>query len=131
MQDKIKIIMADDSSHILDGVSDFISDEEDMSVESKCTDGEEAIKEIENSSFDLLLLDLSMPKKNGFEVLQTLTEKKINIPVLVFTNYAQKDFINLAKKLGTRGFLSKDGSPEELVSAIRIVYNGGTLFNNF
>ena len=129
MAEKIKILMADDSKNILNGVSDFISEEEDMKIEKTCTDGDEALKEIENAAFDLLLLDLSMPKKNGFEVLQVLNEKKLNIPVLVFTNYSQQDFINLARKLGAKGLISKDGSPEELVRAIRIVYNGGTLFN--
>lgn len=129
MAEKIKILMADDSKNILNGVSDFISEEEDMKIEKTCTDGDEALKEIENATFDLLLLDLSMPKKNGFEVLQVLNEKKLNIPVLVFTNYSQQDFINLARKLGAKGLISKDGSPEELVRAIRIVYNGGTLFN--
>jgi len=74
-------------------------------------DGEEALAELAKNKYDLLLLDLMMPKKDGFDVLTELKEKKNNIPVIVSTNLSQESDIAKVKKLGAKDFFVKSDTP--------------------
>lgn len=126
---KIKIVIADNSKIICEGVGDFLSQEEDLKVEKICSNGDEALSEAEHNECDLILLELSIPGKNGFDVLQEMRKKKLKTPVLIFTNYWYQEFIKMAKKLGARGFIRKEDSPDILLNAIRTIYQGGTFFS--
>lgn len=74
-------------------------------------DGEEALAELAKNKYDLLLLDLMMPKKDGFDVLADLKDKKNSIPVIVSTNLSQESDIAKAKKLGAKDFFVKSDTP--------------------
>lgn len=69
--------------------------------------GEEAIAALGAAAFDLAILDLMMPKKDGFFVLQTMKEKEISLPVIVLSNLSQEEDIKKAKELGARDFFVK------------------------
>jgi len=74
-------------------------------------DGEQAILELEKTKYDLVLLDLMMPVKNGFEVLEEMKKKKINIPVIISSNLNQQEDIDKAEALGADGFFVKSNTP--------------------
>lgn len=74
-------------------------------------DGEEAIKMIESEKFDMILLDLILPKKDGFEILGELKEKKIATPVIVLSNLSQAEDVDRAKKMGAADYFIKSNTP--------------------
>ncbi len=74
-------------------------------------DGDEALAAIKEQKYDLLLLDLMMPRLNGYEVLKTLKKNKNNIPVVVLSNFGQDPEIDLAIKLGAKHFFAKTVTP--------------------
>ena len=73
--------------------------------------GEEALKQIENTSFDLILLDLVMPKFDGFHFLAEFQKKGLKVPVIVLSNLGQDEDVAKAKKLGAVDFLIKASTP--------------------
>ncbi len=73
--------------------------------------GEDAVKFLEQEPFDLILLDLIMPKMDGFTVLTILKEKKIKTPVLVLSNLSQQNDIKHAEKFGAKEFFIKSNTP--------------------
>jgi len=74
-------------------------------------DGEEAVEELEKNDYDLLLLDLMMPRRDGFGVLEWLKEKKKKLPVIVSTNLSQETDIAKAKGLGAVDYFVKSDTP--------------------
>lgn len=85
-------------------------------------DGAVALTLLEHERFDCILLDLIMPKVDGFAVLQTLRERKVVTPIIVMTNLSQPEDAVRAKKLGAREFLVKSNTPiAEVVDRVRKV----------
>lgn len=73
--------------------------------------GQDALDNLIKGGFDLLLLDLVMPKMNGFEVMEAMKNKKINIPVFVLSNLSQEEDEARALSLGAKAFFVKSGTP--------------------
>jgi DNA-binding response OmpR family regulator len=73
--------------------------------------GEDGIKQIEKSSFDLILLDLIMPRMDGFTVLKTLKTKGVVTPVMVLSNLSQEDDIKRSRQFGAVDFFIKSNTP--------------------
>ncbi len=83
-------------------------------------DGETAISTLQKSSFDLIVLDLVLPKKDGFFVLTELKKMKITTPVIVSSNLSQEEDIKRAKELGARGyFIKSDTTLAEIVEKVK------------
>jgi DNA-binding response OmpR family regulator len=86
--------------------------------------GEEAVNVMKAERFDLLLLDLVMPKKNGFAVLQEMRDSNINVPTIVLSNLGQAEDREKVLKLGAIDFLSKSNIPiNDVVKKIQIILN--------
>ncbi len=73
--------------------------------------GEDGVELVQKETYALILLDLIMPKMDGFKVLETLKEKKIKTPVIVLTNLSQEDDEKRAKELGAKEFFIKSSTP--------------------
>jgi two-component system alkaline phosphatase synthesis response regulator PhoP len=87
-------------------------------------DGNEALKKIADDRFDLIILDLMMPKKDGFETLQDLRSKGNNVPVIVASNLSQDEDIKKAKSLGANDYFVKvNTSLEDLVKKVSQQFN--------
>ena len=83
-------------------------------------DGVSAVKELQASNYDLLLLDLMMPNKDGFSVLLDIKESKIKVPVIVSTNLNQKEDIEKAMSLGAKDyFVKSDTTISEVVEHVK------------
>jgi DNA-binding NarL/FixJ family response regulator len=130
MKKKISILLADDNKYMLDSLSTYIETQEDLEVISKVENGREALELIEKGDCDIIVLDLSMPEFDGFEVLRQLKIKNIKTPVLIFTNYNEENHILTVKKMGASGYVCKTETPDKLVSAIRKIASGEQFFNN-
>lgn len=87
--------------------------------------GEEALKILETETFDLILLDLIIPKIDGFKVLAELRQKKLKTPVMVTSNLGQEEDIKRAKELGAIDYFIKADTPlADLISRIDFALNG-------
>ena len=85
-----------------------------------CNDGEQALNALTKNKYSLALLDLMMPKKDGFSVLADIKEKKIKIPVIIISNLGQEGDIKKAKDLGAVGYLVKSNTPiAEIVNYVK------------
>jgi len=109
MNKKIKILIADDERSIARALNLKLTH---MGFDSKIVyNGRDAIDSLQNDNFDLLILDLIMPKLDGYGVLAELKEKGIKIPVIVASNLSQPEDINKAKEMGAVDFFIKSDTP--------------------
>ena len=120
----IRILLVDDHILMRMGLVTATNGEPDMKVVGEVENGDEAIEACRRHAPDVIVLDLRMPKKNGFETIRELREEGITARVLVFSNYASGDEIDQAFKAGAQGFVVKDMPLERLLEAIRAVHRG-------
>ena len=121
----IKILIADDHPLILKGLKILIDEESDMKIVDVAKDGSEALKKLRENKYDIAVMDISMPKKTGVEILEDLKYEKIKTPILILSVYPEEQYATRLIKTGASGYLTKDTAPEELVSAIRKICSGG------
>jgi DNA-binding NarL/FixJ family response regulator len=112
-----KIIIVDDSEIYRSGLRELINRHDHLTVVAEAECGDKAIEAIKNVPADLVLLDLSLPRYSGFEVLKRIREIS-DINVLVLTIYESQEMIAKAKLAGAQGYCIKDVSRKELINAI-------------
>src|ERR1035437_10069291 len=113
-----KILIADDHPTMRNGVKLILSNSFSEVEFGEAATAAEVMKKINDKKWDLLILDIDMPGRNGLEVLKDLKDKKIKIPVLVFSFHPEKQIAIRALKAGAWGYLAKDAAFEELTNAI-------------
>ena len=121
----IRVLVVDDHDVVRQGVKRILADTPDMRVAGEAENGREAFSKVAKQSWDVVLLDLSMPGKGGLEVLHDLKRLRPQLPVLVFSMHTEGQYTMRAFKAGAAGYLLKDSLPQELVSALRKVVYGG------
>jgi two-component system, NarL family, invasion response regulator UvrY len=121
----IKILIADDHEILRQGVRNLLANQLDGLVTGEAKDSREAIDLLVQQEWDLVLLDLNLPGRNGLEVLQEARRLRPKMPVLIFTFYNEEEYALRALKLGAAGYLTKQSRAEELVTAVNHVLNGG------
>jgi len=117
----IRVLIADDHELLRAGLKMIISKTEDIVVSGEASDGDEVIEKLKKDNFDIILLDIAMPKKTGLEVLKELKTSEKKIPVLILSTYSEEEYGNLAIKEGASGYLTKENVPEKLIDTIRNV----------
>jgi two-component system, NarL family, invasion response regulator UvrY len=121
----IRVLIADDHAIVREGLKQILSDVPDMTVVDEAFDGEEALRKARTDSWDVLVLDLAMPGRSGFEILEHLKSERPHKPVLVLSMHAEEMYAVRVLKAGASGYLTKESTPLELVKAIRKVLSGG------
>lgn len=122
---KINILIADDHPIVREGLKQIISETSDMTVADEAGNGREALDLVRKKEYDLLLLDISMPGRNGLEILKELKSEYPKFPVLILSIYPEEQYAVRAFRAGASGYLTKASAPNELISAIRKIVNGG------
>lgn len=122
--DAIKIFIADDHPIFRSGLRQLIETAPQMEVIGEARDGAEAIERLLGARADVALLDIDMPKADGFEVLTALREKGLAVQFVFLTMHKDEQFLNAALDLGVKGFLVKDSAAEEVIDCINAVVNG-------
>jgi DNA-binding NarL/FixJ family response regulator len=122
--DKIKIFIADDHPIFRSGLRQLIETAPQMAVIGEAKDGAEAIERLLQMPADVALLDIDMPKADGFKVLTALREKGLTLQVVFLTMHKDEQFLNAALDLGVKGYLVKDSAAEEVIDCIQAVING-------
>ena len=120
----IRILIADDHAIVRAGLKQFIADQADMEVAAEASTGAETIAAVRAAEFDVVLLDISMPDKNGIDTLKTLKLVKPELPVLMLSAYAEDQYAVNLLRAGASGYLNKEAASTQLVGAIRTVVHG-------
>jgi DNA-binding NarL/FixJ family response regulator len=121
----IKVIIVDDHPVVRLGLKQIIADEPDMEVAGEAKNAGECFSLVRKTDCTLVLLDITLPDKNGFDVLKQLKYEHPNIPILILSVHPEDQYGLRFIKAGASGYLMKEGAPEELVKAIRKVNAGG------
>jgi NarL family two-component system response regulator LiaR len=121
---KITVFHADDHALVRGGVRGLLLTEADMELVGEATNGVEAVEKVLALQPDVILLDLHMPGKGGVEAIGEIRQVFPEARILVLSSFAADEDVFPAIKAGALGYLLKDSSPDELLRAIRDVYNG-------
>jgi two-component system, NarL family, invasion response regulator UvrY len=121
----MRLLIADDHAVVREGVKRILTTMNDCLVVGEASNGQELIAKATVETWDVVLLDISMPGRNGLDVLRQLKSTCPLLPVLVFSMHPEQQYAMRAFKAGAAGYLTKESIPEELVTAIRKVVQGG------
>ncbi len=120
----IRVCIADDHAVVRKGLRRILEETPDMVVCGEACNGQEFLHKIFSETFDVALLDISMPGRDGLETLKLLKKEKPGLPVLVLSMYPEEQYAVRALKDGASGYLTKESAPDELIAAIRRVSAG-------
>jgi two-component system nitrate/nitrite response regulator NarL len=125
---KIRLLLVDDHPFVREGIKSHLATQCGIEVVGEAGSGHEALQQAAHLRPDLVLMDISMPGMNGFETIARLRKTAPGARVLVLTMHDNREYIAQVFRLGARGFVRKDGSPDELVRAIQAVSAGEAFF---
>jgi DNA-binding NarL/FixJ family response regulator len=128
---KIRILMADDHQLFRKGLINIINQNEDLEVVGEANDGNDFFRLIDKGLVaDLFLLDVNMPNLDGIETVIRLNRRGIKTPVLMLSMEDDEATIIQLMKLGSRGYILKDASPDELMQSIRMAASNKYFIND-
>jgi two-component system, NarL family, invasion response regulator UvrY len=120
----IKILIADDHAIVREGLKQIIANEPSLAVTGEAANGQETLELVCKDNFDIILLDIAMPEKDGLSILKHLKREKFELPVLVLSMYPEEQYAMRALKMGAAGYLTKVSAPNELIKAIKKISTG-------
>ena len=124
IMDRIRILLAEDHVVVRQGTRQLLEREQDLEVVGEAGDGEEAVRLASQLKPDVIIMDVAMPKFSGIEATKRIKALLPLTIVLVLTGYDYDEYIFSLLEAGAAGYLLKDVSGDELISAIRAVYAG-------
>lgn len=124
MTAKIRVLIADDHAIIRQGLKQILSDTDDLEIAGEADGGIKALQMIRENTYDVVLMDVSMPDRNGIDSLKLIRKENPRLPVLMLSMHPEEQYAIRALRAGAAGYLSKQGAPEQLVTAIRQVASG-------
>ncbi|WP_036169383.1 response regulator transcription factor [Massilia sp. 9096] len=120
----IRVFIADDHAIVREGLKQILAEQRDIVVAGEAETGLDAVKLFRKSRCNVLLLDISLPDRNGIEVLKQIKDEKPDLAVLMLSMHREDQYAIRALKAGAAGYLTKQSAPRELVNAIRQVAAG-------
>ncbi|NYE61345.1 DNA-binding NarL/FixJ family response regulator [Duganella sp. 1224] len=120
----IKVFIADDHAIVREGLKQILAETRDIVVAGEAENGLDAVKLFRKSECQVLLLDISLPDRNGIEVLKQIKKEKPELAVLMLSMHREDQYAIRSLKAGAAGYLTKQSAPKELVTAIRQVAGG-------
>jgi len=120
----IRVMITDDHAIVRQGLKQILSETDDISVTGEAETGFQAIKIVRQQEFDVMLLDISLPDRNGIEVLKQIRKDRPGLAILMLSMHNENEFAIRAIKAGAAGYLNKQSAPAQLVTAIRQVAAG-------
>jgi two-component system invasion response regulator UvrY len=120
----IRILIADDHAIVRQGLKQILAAEADFVVAGEAANHAEVMQQLRRDTFDVLLLDIAMPGKNGIETLKQAKLELPKLPVLILSMYSEDQYAVRALKAGAAGYLTKMAAADQLVDAIRQVTRG-------
>jgi two-component system, NarL family, invasion response regulator UvrY len=121
----MRALIADDHAIVRRGLKEILREAFARATFGEAQTAKEVLALVQKEPWDLVILDISMPGKNGLEILEDLRQTQPHLPVLLLTMHPEEQFAKRALKGGAAGYLTKESVPEELIKAVRKVLHGG------
>jgi len=121
----IRILLVDDHAVVRRGLKQILSEAIRGSSFQEAGSAEEALTRVRASSFDVVILDISLPGENGLDALKEIKQIQPNLPVLILSVYPEEEFAVRTLRAGAAGYVTKQSASTELVDAVRKVIGGG------
>ena len=126
---KIRILLADDHTILRNGINALLSNEEDMEVIAEAEDGRTAVNLACEFEPDVAIVDIAMPLLNGLETTRKISKQIPQVKVLILSMHDNEEYIRQTLQAGAMGYILKDATANELIQAIRLVFNGESVFS--
>jgi DNA-binding NarL/FixJ family response regulator len=120
----IRALIVDDHAIVRQGLRRILDEAPGMMVGGEAVNGLQALKMIRAEKWDIVLLDISMPEKNGIDTLKQIMDENKSAKVLILSMYPEDQHAVRLMKAGASGYMTKETAPEQLVEAIRLVVAG-------
>jgi two-component system invasion response regulator UvrY len=118
------ILIVDDHAVVRAGLRQFLMDDPQVSKVDEADSGQQAMEALRRSRYDLLILDINMPGRNGLDILRNVTSAHPETKVLIVSGYPERQYAVNVLKSGASGYISKESAPEELLKATHTVLGG-------
>ena len=125
----IKVMIADDQQLIRESLKIVLNTEEDLEVTSAVGDGDEVLDTIKSNCPDVILMDVRMPKMDGVACTKLVKKNYPEVKIIILTTFDDDEYVYDAIRFGASGYLLKGISTDELVKAIKVVYQGQAMLN--
>lgn len=123
--EKIKVLLVDDHIVVRNGLSLMLGSSPDIEVAGEASTADEARTMVQANEYDVVLIDIGLPDKNGLELLKLVKADKPTLAVLMFSMYAEEIYAVRALKLGAAGYLTKNSPVDVVLAAVRKAASGG------
>lgn len=130
MTEDLRVVLADDQDLVRAGFRVILGTEPGIEVVGEAADGAEAVQQVRELEPDIVLMDVQMPGTDGLTATrQILADPACQTKVIILTTFDRDDYLFAALRAGASGFLLKNASPEDLISAVRVVARGDALLS--
>ncbi|MCC7449931.1 MAG: response regulator transcription factor [Anaerolineae bacterium] len=129
MTQTIRVVLADDHGVVRRGIRDFLAEAGDITVVAEAGDGAQAYDLVVKHQPDVVLLDVQMPNGTGIDVARRLREARMAVGVLMLTAFDDPPYIKASLEAGANGYVLKSSEAEDIIEAVRAVYEGKTVFS--
>jgi len=120
----IQVLVADDHPLLRSGLKHVLQQEPDFGLPGEAENSDQVLERLEERSWDVVVLDIAMPGRNGLETLSEIRKRRPGLPVLILSMHSEDQFAIRAIKAGASGYLTKNNAATELVHAIRRILAG-------
>ncbi len=121
----MKILIVDDHAVVRQGIKQIITDMDGPVDIGEAGNGSDAVRMLRDGEWDMVLLDINLPGKNGIEVLKQIKGEWKKLPVMMLSMYSEDQYAMRAIRSGASGYMTKETAPDELLNAITKVMRGG------
>ena len=118
------ILIADDHDIIREGIKNILRKQPDYEIVGEAVDGEEVLEKVAALKPDILLLDITMPKKSGLEILEQVQRVSRNTKILIISVHKTDAYVMRALRAGVKGYLTKENAADDLLPALRKIVSG-------
>jgi len=127
---QISVMLVDDHPMVQGGLMACLAYYDDINIVGSINDGDEVLNKAKELQPDVIMMDISMPKMNGIDATEIVSEQLPNTRVLIFSMHDNPEFVRNAIEAGASGYILKDTSSEEVYFAIKSVAKGNTHFSS-
>lgn len=122
----IRIFIADDHVLVREGIRELFGAQRDFTVIGAASDYDEAVEVLQTSQVDVMIVDITMPGRDGFDLINHVQTTYPRVRIVALTMHAADEYVSRALKAGAHGYVTKDAQPDQLVSAVRRVMSGSS-----
>jgi len=120
----IKVLIADDHPIVRGGLKELLVRHLETVECGEAGNAEQALAEVRHQPWDVLILDITMPGRSGFDILSDVRQAQPKLPILVLSMHPEEQYAKRALRAGAHGYLKKESAPEELIQAVRKLLAG-------